>query len=136
MGNSKNLKGINVSQKTHERLLNLKREEDTFDDVVSRILDMDDKYNVKEETYEYEYILKNHKSKLFRVTYSDKIHIEYYNRNTFEFEDNISAWYTGNRISEDDLNSFIKFIVKESNLYVLYEMEEELLLNDVWIKRV
>lgn len=137
MGNSKNLKGISISIETHKRLVKLKQNEDeTFDDVVRRILDLDEKYNVQEEIYEYEYMLKNGKSKLFRIIYSDTVKIEYYNRRSFEFEGNIRAWNTGNRISEEELNSFIRFIVKESNLYVLYEMDDELVQNDIWIKRV
>ena len=137
MSNVPNRKTIFVQPETHKRLKNLKRnEEETFDSVVSRILDLDDKYNTTEEVYEFEYILKNQKSKLFRVTYGENVVIEYYNRRTFEFEKNIKAWDTGNSISEEELNAFIRFIVKDSNLFVLYEMEEELVINNVWIKRV
>lgn len=132
----KNYIGISISEETHQRLTNLKRDGETYSDVLENLLNLEEKYTVRTETFEYEYMLKNQKTKLFRVTFSDKVTIEYYNRKTFKFEEDIRAWYTGNRISEDELNSFIRFIVKESNLYVLYEMDEELVINDLWIRRV
>ena len=132
----KNYIGISISEETHQRLTNLKRDGETYSDVLENLLNLEEKYTVRTETFEYEYMLKNQKTKLFRVTFSDKVTIEYYNRKTFKFEEDIRAWYTGNRISEDELNSFIRFIVKESNLYVLYEMDEELVINDIWIRRV
>lgn len=127
---------IAVQDETHKRLGLLKKTDETFDEVISRLLDLDDKYNPIDIIYEYEYMLKNQKSKLFRVIFGEKVSIEYYNRRIHEFESNIKAWNTGNNISEEELDSFIRFIIKESNLYVLYEMDEELVLNDVWIKRV
>lgn len=132
----KNYIGISISEETHQRLTNLKRDGETYSDVLENLLNLEEKYTVRTETFEYEYMLKNQKTKLFRVTFSDKVTIEYYNRKTFKFEEDIRAWYTGNRISEEELNSFIRFIVKESNLYVLYEMDEELVINDIWIRRV
>ena len=137
MSYPKNYIGISISPEVHQRLVNLKENDnETFDSVVTKLLDLEDKYSeLPVETYEYEYIIDNG-SKLFRVTFSDKVEIEYYNRKEFNFEKSIKAWYTGNRISEEELNSFIRFIVKESNLYVLYEMDNEILQNNVWIKRV
>jgi len=134
----KNYIGISVSPETHQRLCNLKSsDKETFDSVVNKLLDLEDKFtDMPTEIFEYEYILNNGKSKLFRVIYSDKVTIEYYNRKKFQFEKSITAWYTGNRISEEELNQFIRFIVKESNLHVLYEMDDGIMQNDVWIKRV
>lgn len=130
--------GISISQDTHQRLVNLKIDEnETFDSVVNKLLDLEDKYTeIPEEIYEYEYMLNDGTSKLFRITFTEKAEIEYYNRKNFKFEKSIRAWYTGNRISEFELKKFVRFIVKESNLYVLYEMGKELTQNGVWIKRV
>lgn len=130
--------GISISPDTHQRLVNLKIDEnETFDSVVNKLLDLEDKYTeIPKEIYEYEYMLKDGTSKLFRITFTEKAEIEYYNRKNFKFEKSIRAWYTGNRISEFELNNFVRFIVKESNLYVLYEMGKELTQNGVWIKRV
>ena len=135
MGFPNNYHTINVSAETKERLIQLKGD-DTFDTVIRNLLELEDKYNTITETYEYELILKGSESKLFRVTYSDKVEIEYWNSRTYEFEKNIEAWFTGYRISQRDLDNFIKFIIKDSNLMVLYEMEKELVLNGIWIKRV
>lgn len=137
MGNSKNLHTVHIQSKTHKRLHNLKTNPgETFDSVVSRLLDLEDKYNPISETFEYEYLLPDNRSRLFRVTYSDKISIEYYNRKSFEFENNIRAWAFPNDLSEQELDLFIRFIIKESNLYVLYEMDKELVQNNIKIRRV
>ena len=125
-----------MQPQTHERLFNLKKDKkESFDSVVSRLLDMDDKYTSKVEEYEYEYLV-GEKSKLFRVIYSDTILIEYWNSSVFKFEKNIRAWQHGEKLSESEIDSFIRFIVMESNLYVLYEMGDDLTQNDVHIKRV
>ena len=130
--------GIAVSQETHRRLTELKTKynEVNFDSVVNKLLDLEEKYNMPTETFEYEFMLTGRKSKLFRVTYSNKVDIEYWNSNKMEFEKNIKAWLTGYKISKEDLDNFIKFIIKDSNLGLLYEMEKELVLNGLWIKRV
>ena len=52
------------------------------------------------------------------------------------FEKDIRAWQEVNPLSEDDLNSFIKFIVKDSSLWLLYDMEKEIQFNDIHIVRV
>ena len=126
---------VAVSEKTHQRLAKLKGE-DTFDTVVNKLLELEETYNLPEETMEFEYMLDTDKSKLFRVIFGDTTTIEYYNRKKFVFEKDIRAWFTGTRISDSDLNAFIRFIIKDSNLMLLYDMDEELVLNDIWIKRV
>lgn len=137
MANSKNLHTVHVQSETHQRLQNLKTNPDeTFDSVVSRLLDLEDKYNPLSETYEYEYLLAENRSRLFRVTFSDKISIEYFNRRSFKFEKNIRAWTFPDDLSEQELDLFIRFIIKESNLYVLYEMDNELVQNNIEIRRV
>jgi len=130
--------GIAVSQETHQRLSSLKKQynEINFDSVVNKLLDLEEKYNPPTQTFEYELMLKNHKSKLFRVTYSDKIDIEYWNSDSLSFEKDIKAWFTGYKIPQRDLDAFIKFIIKDTNLGVLYEMDEEIVQNNVWITRV
>ena len=135
MAYSKNYIGVPVSEETHQRLAKLKGE-DTFDTVVNKLLELEETYNVPEETMEYEYMLSNEKSKLFRVIFGDKIVIEYYNRKEFKFEKDIRAWFNGNQISNSEIDSFIRFIVKTSNLRLLYDMDKELVLNDIWIRRV
>ena len=138
MGYPNDYIGIAVSQETHQRLLTLKQNynEINFDSVVNKLLDLEEKYNPPTETFEYELMLNKRKSKLFRVTYSNKIDIEYWNNNTKNFEKDIKAWFTGYKISQKDLDNFIKFIIKNSNVGLLYEMEDELVQNGVWIKRV
>lgn len=130
--------GIAISQETHRRLSELKEKnnEINFDSVVNRLLDLEEKYNMPTETFEYELMINSKKSKLFRVTYSDKVTIEYWNSNKLAFEKDIKVWFTGYKIPSNDLNAFIKFIIKDSNLGLLYEMENELVQNGVWIKRV
>lgn len=125
-----------VSEETKDRLKKLKKT-DTFDKVINNLLDLEEKYaDIPEEIYEYEYMLKNGKSKLFRIIFSETVNIEYYNRDDFDWQDDIRAWYTGNRISDEELDNFIKFIIKDSNIMTLYEMEFEVVQNNVWIKRV
>lgn len=138
MGYPKNYKSIMVSQETHQRIHSLKKQynEINVDSVINRLLDLEELYNIPSETFEYELMLKAHKSKLFRVTFSDKIDIEYWNSNDFKFVKDIKAWFTGYKIPQTDLDAFIKFIIKDSNLALLYEMDEEIVLNGVWIKRV
>ena len=126
---------VHVSEETKKRLTKLKGN-DTYDTVVRKLLELEDKYNTITETYEYELMLQNNESKLFRVTYSDEIDIEYWNSRSYSFEKDIRAWFTGYRISQKELDNFIKFIIKTANLMVLYEMEDELIQNGVWIKRV
>jgi hypothetical protein len=128
--------GVPISEETHQRLTKLKGENDTFDDVVNKLLELEETYNMPEETMEYEYILPNGKTKVFRVVFGDKTKIEYYNRRKYDFEKDIRAWFTGERISDSEINSFIRFIVKDSNLMLLYDMDEELVLNDIHIRRV
>ena len=137
MGYSGDFKKIPVRKETHKRLLKLKENGDcTFNDVVRKLLDFEDRNNMPKKIYEYEYLLENGQSKLFRIIYSDSISIEYYNYRTHDFERNIKAWTTGNYVSEHEIYSFIHFIVQENSLYELYEMDEELVQNDIFIRRV
>ena len=130
--------GIAVSRETHQRLKSLKEEynEINFDSVVNRLLDLEEQYNIPTQTFEYELMITSTKSKLFRITYANEIVIEYWNSKKFEFEKDIKAWFTGYRIPKKDMDSFIKFIIKDANLGVLYEMDKEIVQNGVWIRRV
>lgn len=136
MGYPKNYIGIQVSRQTHQRLKDLKENPDvTFDSVVNKLLDLEEKYATEAESYEYEY-LTEHTSKLFRITFDEKVTIAYYNSVSNSFEKDIMAWQSVDALSEDELNSFVRFIVKDSSLYLLYDMDSELVINDVMIKRV
>ena len=134
MGFPSNYTTITVSRETKQRLVQLKGE-DTFDNVISNLLDLEERYNLPTEIIEYEYQIKEG-SKLFRVTYSDKVKIEYCNRKELKWESDIKAWFTGARISDDELNSFIRFIIKDANLMLLYECDDELNWNDIYISKV
>ena len=130
------MKGINVAQDTHQKLVQLKKDDETFEDLIKRILDMEDKFNPKDDIiYEYEYVFGD-VSRLFLVMFGDSIKIKYYSQRENRFESNIRAWNSKMTVPEDVLNSFISFIVKESNLYVLFEMDKELIQNNIHIKRV
>ena len=129
------MRQINITAETHKKLSALKRENDTFNDVITLLLNLEDKYNPIDIVYEYEYQFSNG-TRLFRIIYSDTIKIQYYSMSTHNFENNITAWNSVEKVPEKELNEFIRFIVKESNLYVLFEMDEELVFNDIWIKRV
>ena len=130
------MKGINVAQDTHQKLVQLKKDDETFEDLIKRILDMEDKFNPKDDIiYEYEYVFGDD-SRLFLVMFGDSIKIKYYSQRENRFESNIRAWNSKMTVPEDVLNSFISFIVKESNLYVLFEMDKELIQNNIHIKRV
>ena len=102
-----------------------------------------------EEIFEFEYIFKdgtfkehenkkipNYQSRLFRVVYGETIKKQFYSMKSHDFEDNIEAWNYFPQMPMRAIDSFIKFIIKESNLYVLYEMEDELVQNNIWIKIV
>jgi hypothetical protein len=126
---------INITPETHKKLTSLKKEEESFNDVITHLLDFEDKFNPLAEIHEYEYIFNN-QSRLFRVTFGEKVTIEYYSMKTHTFESNIQVWNDVEKVSEEELHSFIRFIVKESSVYVLYEMDNDLIINDVCIKRV
>ena len=92
-----------------------------------------------EETIEYEYELNNGFTKLFRITFigNSTAKPEYYNMQSGKFEDNIRAWQTGNSMSEEELDSFIQFIVDEKNRFALYITKEaEFTKDNIRIYRV
>ena len=73
MANPENTQGMTIAQTTYDKLKGLKKKNETFDDVVSKLIAMDQKYNFKPETIEYEYITYNI-SKIFRVVFDKNIH--------------------------------------------------------------
>lgn len=123
--------GVQIRRETHQRIANLKEGDETFDSVVNRLLDLEEKYADNTEEYEYSYL-----SKVFKVVFSDKVDILYFNPRTNGFEKDISVWQSVDALSEEELDSFVKFIVKDSSLWLLYDMESELQLNDIHIRRV
>lgn len=149
MSNVPGRKSIFVQPETHKRLNDLKQDSETFDGLINRLLDLEDRFNPIEEVFEYEYIylaettkesdgkiIPNYQSRLFRVIYGETIKKQFYSMKSHDFEDNIEAWNYFPSMPMGAIDSFIKFIIKESNLYVLYEMEDELVQNNIWIKRV
>ena len=136
MGYPKNYIGISVSRETHQRIKDLKENpDDTFDSVLNKLLDLEEKYADEPEVFEYEYYT-SYCSKLFKVEFGKKTVLSYFNPKSNMFEKDIRAWQEVNPLSEDDLNSFIGFIVKDSSLWLLYDMENEVRINNIHIMRV
>lgn len=134
----KNYIGISISEETHNRLTKLRdtHNEPTYDAVLNKLLDLEEKYNPPTETYEYEYQINNGNSKLFKITFADTVKIEYYNYKTHTFEENIQAWFTGERISDKEIDLFVKFIIKTSSILQLYEMDNEIVTDTIWISKL
>lgn len=131
-------KSVNITVETHKKLVALKQSKsETFNDVLVKLLDLEDKYNPRDDIiYEYEYIFEGG-SRTFLVMFgTNNVKIKYYSQREHRFESNIRAWNSKASVPSDILDLFISFIVKDSNLYVLYEMEEELIINGVHIRRV
>lgn len=138
-------KYINISKETHAKLSELKKDKnDTFNNVVSRLVELELGFNPQDITYEYEYEFRDgtyrngrpkFSTRLFKVTFGDEVTIEYHYRNN-EFQKDIKAWNGLGRMPDEAMNDFIKFIIKESSIYVLFEMGEELMIDNVWIKRL
>ena len=136
-------KYVNITKDTYNKLQVLIEDENTpynsFSDVVSHLLDLEDKYNALEETIEYEYELNNGFTKLFQITFigNSIAKPEYYNVKTGKFEDNIRAWQTGNSMSEEELDSFIQLKKKKKNRFALYITKEaEFTKDNIRIYRV
>lgn len=135
MAYPKGYTGVQIHRSTHQRLKNLKKDGESFDSVLNKLLDLEDKYTDKKEEYNYAYCTQN-SSKAFKVVFSDKTSITYFNQVTNMYEKDIRAWQEVNPLSEEELDSFIRFIVKDSSILLLYDMEEKLTLNDITIERV
>lgn len=138
-------KYINISKETHAKLSELKKgKNDTFNNVVSRLVELELEFNPQNIIYEYEYEFRDgnfrngkpkFSTRLFRVIFGDEVTIEYHYRNN-EFRKDIKAWNGLGQMPEEAMNNFIKFIIKESSIYLLFEMDKELMINNVWIKRL
>lgn len=136
MGYPKDYIGISVSRDTHQRVKDLKKGPDeTFDSVVNKLLDLEEKYASKPEVFEYEYICDD-VSKLFKVEFGERTIMSYFNPLSNNFEKDITVWQLVNELSEKDMESFVRFIIKDSSLYLLYDMGEEMRFNDIHIRRV
>ena len=136
MANSKKARVINVSHSTYERLAALKQGNDTFNDVVTKILDLEDKYNQKDESIEFEYVTPTN-LKMFKVVYSEnETQIFYYNVAKKRFEKSIKAWDTYLSISKEEKDEFLKFILNENNQVLLRFMGEELSYGNFIIHKV
>ncbi len=131
-------KYVNISHETHSTLQTLKKEMEvnSFNEVIGKLLDFEFEFNPQDIIYEYEYIFSRQSTRLFRVIYGDDVTIEYYSPREHEFKKDIKAWNSLEEVPTAAMNKFIKFIIKESSVYVLFEMESELVQNNIWIKRV
>lgn len=136
MGYPKNYIGISISRETHQRIKDLKKNpDDTFDSVVNKLLDLEEKYSDEPEVFEYEFCT-DYVTKLFKVEFGEKTSLTYFDPKSNLFEKDISVWQRVNPLSKEDLNSFIGFIVKDSSLWLLYDMDKEVQINNVHIVRV
>lgn len=136
MANPKGMKGMNIALETHEKLTQLKKEDESYDDVVRKLIELELKYNPHDTTIEYEYSTVNMR-KLFRVIFQNKNYtIEYYNPQTHEFMDHISAWETSPAINNLDKDMFIKFIIDRKNVLRLRGLEMEETFKHFKIRKV
>ena len=126
--------GIDVTVSTREKLNSLKKDGETYDDVINRILDMEDQYNpVKLDiTREYEYHYKESR-KLFRIHFfEEKYTLTFYDDISHEYKENIDAW----NAPADMINNFIIFITKESSIILLLDLEDMVNFGDYCIKAI
>ena len=135
MGYPADYTGVRIDRTTHRRLKRLKEKDESFDSVLNRLLDLEDKYSEKVESFEYAYVC-NGISKVFKVIFDEKVTIEYFNPKSNEFVMDIRAWQSVDALSEEELDSFVRFIIKDSSLWLLYDMEKEIQFNDIHIVRV
>ena len=131
---SKNVQGMTIAETTHKKLTSLKKENETFDDVVRKLIEMDKKYNSKSTIIEYEFLTYDI-SKVFRVIFEKNSHkVEYYSKKGFE--NHISAWKGYPPISEEDKDLFIEFIVQEKSFRLLQDMGESMDFGNFMIRKI
>lgn len=134
MATSKNSQGMTIANSTYEKLDELKSDDETFDDIIRKLVDMDLKYNSKSEIFEYEFLTEGN-SKVFRVKFEGNKHsVEYYSKKGFS--KNISAWNEYLPISDYDKDLFIEFIVQEKSFNLLRDMGQSIEFNEFLIRRV
>ena len=129
------MQGMTVAASTHEKLTKLKRDDETYDSIIRKLIDMDQKYNYQSKTIDYEFLTYNI-SKVFRVTFDKNKHtVEYYSHGNV-YEKNISAWNSYPPISNEDKDLFIGFIVQEKSFRLLQDMGESIDFGEFMIRRI
>lgn len=128
------IQGMTIAASTHAKLTSLKKENETYDEVIQRLIQMDQKYNPQTTIQEFEYSTYDI-SKVFRVIFKGNTHkIEYYGRNGFQ--SSISAWENYPPISEEDKELFIEFKVQEKSFRLLQDMGSSMDFNGFRIRRL
>lgn len=129
-----NMQGMTVAASTHAKLTELKNDDETYDEIIQKLIKMDQKYNPKKIIVEYEFLTYDI-SKVFRVIFEGNAHkIEYYGKG--KFESSISAWDNYPSISEDDKELFINFKVQEKSFRLLRDMGESMDFKGFRIRRL
>ena len=113
---------LSLNSDVIDQLNFFKREGETYDDVIRKLLLMDSKYSPIQEIFEYVFVTYR-TNKVFRIIYQeDSYKIEYYNHDK-GFIDNIKAWNDSVPISKFDRDLFEKFIEKEDYASILYDLD-------------
>ena len=110
-----------LEKSVYDKLKQLKKPNETFDDVINNLINIDKKYNTLEKTLEFSFETET-TCKNFRITYgnNDPL-IEYYNPKGWS--NHISAWDNYPRIHDNDKDLFINFILDKSNVIKLQNLD-------------
>ena len=128
------MQGMTIAASTHAKLTELKKEDETYDEVIQRLIQMDQKYNTKTTVQEYEFSTYDI-SKVFRVIFKGNSHkVEYYGKGGFQ--SSISAWESYPSISQEDKELFISFKVQEKSFRLLQDMGESMDFKGFRIRRL
>jgi len=112
---------MSIPRTTHRKLSNLKKEGETYNDVVRKLVDLDHKYNFK-KTIEYE-VMTNTAIKVFRITFKNEdYHIEYYNPK-IEFSKKAKAWDYFPHLSDEEEKAILEFLANPTNINRLKNMQ-------------
>lgn len=136
MPNSPHLQGMTLPLSTYNKLYELRKNKGftSWNEVVLKLIEMDQKYNRLEKTIEYEFITLTN-SKVFRVTFgSSKPLVEYYNPKGWDTH--ISAWDNYPKISKEDKDLFITFIVNSNSFVELQNIGLSIDKGDFIIRKV
>lgn len=129
-----NMQGMTIAASTHEKLTALKKEDETYDSVIQRLIQMDQKYNPQPTMMEFEFSTYDI-SKVFRIVFNGNSHkFEYYGKN--KFESSISAWENYPPISKKDKELFIEFKVQEKSFRLLQDMGASMDFDGFRIRRL
>ena len=128
MIDSKFQKTLILEPEVINQLNTLKRDGDTYDDVINKFIQMNKKYSPILEIFEYIFVTKEN-SKVFRIIYmDDNFKLEFYNQKE-GFIDDISAWDDFLPSSQEDKKLFLNFSKRKDFASKLYDISEELNFN-------